>query len=313
MRILSLPGGLLRAVLIPVAWATTAIIAAGGPSEVSGIADSFASFRFHVAALALVLSGLLFLLSARRTALLSAVTGGVGMLMLGAATPWTGVGPVADPGTGLRLLTLNLNYRNPEIDKVAAYIDAVSPDVVTLQEVSPRTRAVLALLAEAYPGNVICRFNLVGDVAVLTRLPVAGRGCRPRQGLAWMRLGLDGREVGVASLHLSWPWPFPQAKQIGELADMFRALPKPTVIAGDFNAAPWTAAVARVALLSDTRVVPGLRRTFTWNRSWLGQALALPLDHVLVGDGVAASAIQAGPMIGSDHRPVVADLVVSKR
>jgi endonuclease/exonuclease/phosphatase (EEP) superfamily protein YafD len=82
----------------------------------------------------------------------------------------------------------------------------------------------------------------------------------------------------------------------------------PLLIAGDLNTTSWSPAWKRLtepAGLADTRQGHGPQST------WPGfsKLFYVPLDHVLVRDlGVTGRRVL--PDIGSDHRPVVVDLVV---
>jgi len=80
------------------------------------------------------------------------------------------------------------------------------------------------------------------------------------------------------------------------------------VVAGDLNATPWSPIFHRVldlGRLRDSREGFGLHRTWP---SGIHALLRIPIDHVLVGEGVTVLRREVGPHIGSDHRPVIVDL-----
>ena len=119
-----------------------------------------------------------------------------------------------------------------------------------------------------------------------------------------------GRPVSVASVHLHWPYPFSQASQIDRLEVRLRDIPRPVLVAGDFNAAPWSHAVSRIADATDTAVAGGLRFTFFIAPIRWAPSIAMPIDHILLPGGFSPAAIRVGPGPGSDHRSVVARLAL---
>jgi endonuclease/exonuclease/phosphatase (EEP) superfamily protein YafD len=93
------------------------------------------------------------------------------------------------------------------------------------------------------------------------------------------------------------------------LADMAAAAPRPCIVAGDFNATPWSAAYrvfTAVSGLRDTALGRGVQAT--WN-AWL-PAPRIPIDHVFASPDVAVARRAVGPDVGSDHFPVEVTLVL---
>ncbi len=225
---------------------------------------------------------------------------------------WTVEAPPA--ASGINMVQFNLSYRNSNPNAVADFIRAADADVVTLQEVTGKAAKVMELLAKDYPTRIRCRYARVGSVAVLSRLPSASgeaQGCVDGQGMTWIRVIAGGQELTVASLHLHWPWPYQQYRQIGELEKYLREMPRPILLAGDFNAAPWSHAVQRVATAAGASVAPGLRFSFGIEFSPWAPSLPIPIDHILLPGEVTPLHVRLGPAVGSDHRPIVARLALS--
>ncbi len=83
------------------------------------------------------------------------------------------------------------------------------------------------------------------------------------------------------------------------------------VVFGDLNTTPWSPHFGR--LLAEGRLVRahprwGVVPTWMVDHPWV----ALPLDHVLVSPEIGVTSVEVGPDLGSDHRPVWADLVVPR-
>lgn len=263
--------------------------------------DSVAAFRHLVAGLALglaILSALAGFGRAAGIALVAALAGGAGLAP--DLAPRRSEAP-AD----LRFVTANLLKDNADPARAGKVLAALGADALALQEVSRPNLAALDALGPDYPARIHCRFHTGIGVAVASRLPPVpgGAGCGEALGLAWLRVAGPGGPVTLASVHLHWPYPFDQAAQVAALVPALAALPRPVLIGGDFNAAPWSHAVAALSEATGTRRVPGLRISIHVGALRIG----LPIDHVLADPLLRPLRAGLGPDIGSDHLPVVAE------
>ncbi|MSU89899.1 hypothetical protein GE300_09795 [Rhodobacteraceae bacterium 2CG4] len=247
--------------------------------------------QFAVAFVGVLLFSVAF---AALTARMLALTG----LMIAGA----GIAPAALPAervtsADLSVYSQNLRYDNGSPEAVLSAIEASDADVLVLQEVSEGNMRVIDRLRRRYPASIVCDFTGVGGVAILSRIPDTGpTGCAEGGGAAWLRVVTASGPLTVVGLHLYWPWPYGQAAHVDRLAPALSALAEPVLIAGDFNAPPWTHSVDRIEAATGTRVVGGLRLTYRRSEIWPG----LPLDHVLVSEDIAAETRQLGTS-GSDH------------
>lgn len=281
--------------------------------------DSFAHFRVHLAVF-MVLAGVVLLACrfwrdgavavAFGLAALATVSGSMPILGLGNAH--AGLEPENGERPTYRLLQLNLRYNNPEPNKVLSLIGRIRPDVVTLEEVSSMWAEKLALLSSAYPYRIQCEYpNNVFGVAVLSVRPfVEGSQahCYGRGALAIAPVDFGGHAVNVAALHLGWPWPFKQSRQVSALEAPLGLLGGTAILAGDFNATPWSVTVARVGKLGGLTLVPSVGPTWLWRR--LPEFLrfsGLPIDQVMHKGNVVVHSARALAEAGSDHLPVLVE------
>ena len=276
------------------------------------LADSVGHFRFYLAVVT-ILAALAFCFW--RDWWMAGVAGAVsfaGIVGLTPAIPFWDSAPSGGASPAITLVQLNLSFRNRTPEAVAAFVRRERADIVTLQEVTAKTGRVLELLAKDYPYSIRCSFlPRVGGVAVLSRFPRApdaSAGCVEGKGLAWLRVMVGGRPVSVASLHLNWPYPFAQARHIGDIDAPLRDIPRPVLLAGDFNAAPWSHAVSRIEDATDATVARGLRFSYDIRVKLWALPVPMPIDHVLLPAELLPIEIRLGPGPGSDHRSVVAKL-----
>ena len=138
----------------------------------------------------------------------------------------------------------------------------------------------------------------------MSRLPVRGdAACHDEVTMGWMHVETPEGPLTIAAIHLSWPYPFPQARQARLAAEALQDVKGPLFVAGDFNAMPWSHAVATIAEASRTRLVPGFRPSFENVPVWPG----LSIDHVLADPSIPVH-VALGPFSGSDHRALIARL-----
>ncbi|CAH2397233.1 endonuclease/exonuclease/phosphatase family protein [Mesorhizobium escarrei] len=211
-----------------------------------------------------------------------------------------------------RLLQMNLRFNNPTPEKVLSLIGRTQPDVITLNEVSDMWKAKLGLLASAYPHRILCPYpNGVFGVALLSRRPFAATTqprCDGRGAMAMATVDFGGTDVDVAALHLTWPWPRNQPRQIGGLSGEFASLGETSIMACDCNAVPWSAAVRRVASLGKLTVAPSPGPT--WLPIKLPEFLrfaGLPIDLVFSKGAVLIHSVSGLENTGSDHLPVMVE------
>lgn len=282
----------------------TAGLAGSFAGNVHPAGDSLAAFRGVLAIAAIAAATLAVAAGLRRLAAAGAVLAAAASLSL-APYKLPAIAETSAPH-GLVLYQKNLSYRLTNVLPVLADIRAISPDVITLQEVNGDNDSLLKELAAEYPEQVICAFNDYMAVAVLSRLPVTdgGRLCLDRQGLAALRVETASGPVTVASLHLHWPWPHGQPRQVMDLEPKLAALPGPIVIGGDFNMVRWSATVSRIAAAVGGAPVGTSHVTFPiGDTSFLG----LAIDHVIAPLG---GETQPRPALGSDHFGLLARITI---
>ncbi|EAU42909.1 Endonuclease/exonuclease/phosphatase family protein [Fulvimarina pelagi HTCC2506] len=285
--------------------------------------DSFAHFREHLAFVAVFLAVVSMAVSGSWTKFAGLVVGGSAVLALLSTTPFT----VADTsrtqtaGNGDRLyshLQMNLLF-DADTAPAVALIRELEADFVTLQEAPPRWIKALQAVTDIYPHRFACGASVpVGGPVILSRWPIeaGSEECKANLGFASARvaLGKDGK-LTLVSQHLHWPWPFQQWPQIDALSGALRGLPRPLLIGGDFNATPWSAAIASFAEASETIPIEGIGPTFapsdlpaSWKRS-----IGLAIDNVLASREIDILSTRTLKPTASDHLPVLTRFSIVRR
>lgn len=122
---------------------------------------------------------------------------------------------------------------------------------------------------------------------------------------------LEGIEVTLAMVHFTRPYPLSgfgrQVAQVERLAGQLAEIPRPIILAGDFNALPWSKAMNA---LSAAMGADNAQWTGTFPA---GSPLKLAIDQVRVSGGLKVVSLETGPYVGSVHLPLIATIALPPR
>lgn len=217
----------------------------------------------------------------------------------------------------VRLLWANLQYDHLDAAAFARLQADARPDITAVTEL-PQEPFTLGLKA-AWTGN---RSAL--DTMISSDWPVSGVTVRHRGGRGLPVIAVDYtlpdaagtlRVVGLHAPHTVGGWPVEMREQAIDAAiALVRDAPErgKVILTGDFNLTPWAPSFRRLLDEADLRTTtPRGLPVMTWP-GWLLWA-GIPIDHVLVGPAIGVRSLTRGPDIGSDHRPLIAELRVSRQ
>lgn len=220
-------------------------------------------------------------------------------------------GSAAAERISLKIVSFNVWTSNREWQPSARWLAEQRADVVVLQELrrddAPK---LLADLATIYPHQEVCLGKGCG-MAIVSRRPFIERAVLRRgQGPPLIDVVVHdrrGRAVRVVGTHLQRPdRSVAQSRELEFLRNHLRETSRsgnPTFVAGDFNLTPWS--ILLTGFLRKTGLVRHGWWHGSWPSDWWHPTLFL-IDHVLSSHVVRTVAIEAGPHLGSDHRPIVA-------
>lgn len=217
----------------------------------------------------------------------------------------------AASGPLFRVLSFNiLNHNEANGAAIADFIKTSGVDVAVVMESAPLFRH-LASLDEVYRGRAGCEVEAACDLMVLSREPLVGATFQSlgpfwRNRLVTARTTVNGAEIGIVGVHMVKPYF--DAASIGEahrLRGVLDRIEGPLVVAGDFNAAPWSDNVEW--LMRNAGLVPGPGYPATWPVE-LGP-LGVPIDNVFTRAPLVVEEISAlGDAMGSNHRGLMATI-----
>ena len=227
--------------------------------------------------------------------------------------------PVACEGTAFTVVTANLRYVNEDPEPFLGWLGTQTADVVVVQEVTDRWARTLARLPD-YPHQYMLPRPDPYGIGVLSRWPLesvaavdlADDGLPSLSGV----VRIDGRPVRFLGLHTRWPvlpWlARSRDDALRRVAEIVRTEELPVVVLGDLNLSPDAPAFGR--LLGDSGLHDVMHGP-DWRPTWQADfwPLALRIDHVLVNGDLCVDHAEVGAAIGSDHRPVIARLLLRPR
>ena len=280
------------------------------------LCDSYSHFRIHLLLLLSLLLLLFTLFHKKRVYFFIVLLLTLGVLYW-INQPYTPSKKVALATNTFKQMQFNLNFRNRRLDDVMAFIRQESPDIITMQEVTVAHEQKLQALNDLYAFQRYCDFYpYVGGVAILSKYPFADQEgeCVEGRGLLTSKIDLNGTTLTVASVHLHWPYPYGQYEQFEFLKTTLNKMEAPSLVSGDFNAAPWSHIVTQIAKASNSSVVGGLRWTIALDHQLpMIPNMKLPIDQLLLSKGLVAQSVEVQQGLGSDHFPVMANIVYSQK
>ncbi len=243
------------------------------------------------------------------------------VLLLGNATLCalaflTRADPAGERGTELKVVAFNKEYSNQDIDRLVSFLREAKPDIVLVEEILPQQAATLFdRLKLDFPSQVSCPPGSGCILGLLAKAPMLSSGHQGRTEdvppQVWAEFSRPGGPpLRVVGVHLAFPLTaYRQVRHIDALVQQNSGGRQPVVIAGDFNLTPWSWLLNKLAWKG------GLRRHGLLEDSWPSDwgswvsPFLLP-DNVITSADIKSRSFAVGPDLGSDHRPIIATLVV---
>lgn len=209
----------------------------------------------------------------------------------------------------LRIAVHNTGYRAGDVDALTRAISDADVDLMVLLESEDVARALdeelggLTLLpapggrgVDTAPPMILARRPWRSEVVPLGQ---------PRPATI-VHAQVAGRALEVVAIHPLPPvtagWAASHDGSIAALVDEVLPRDGPYVVACDCNTTPWSPSMRR--LLDAGLRGPTVAPTFG------APLVGVPVDHVLLSDGVVAVSREQWPFSGSDHRMIVTEVTL---
>ncbi|MFP4120026.1 endonuclease/exonuclease/phosphatase family protein [Coleofasciculus sp.] len=223
-------------------------------------------------------------------------------------------------GQPLRVLLANVYSDNQRYAEFISLVKAEKPQLLVVQEINPIWSKQLEALKHLLPYQIVYpRFDNFG-IAVYSSIPLTNTDIQyftpydiPS---IFAEVQWQGQTISIIATH-----PLPpinreyfnsRNQQLLELGKAINSINNFPVVIGDLNTTMWSPyyrQFIRQTGLKNARVGFGILPT--WPQG--APMLQIPLDHCLISPEINVLTIRTAGDIGSDHRPLIVDLVILDR
>lgn len=220
----------------------------------------------------------------------------------------------------LKLVSFNLLWTNQQYEEVQHYLEQEQADVMVLLELTPVWAEMLDPLINQYPYRMVLPDPEYNGMALLSKYPLdsaswiwPGNSSSP---VAYSEVNFNEQVIRIVGMHPLAPTRIHKQQrrdeQLEALGKLLADQSSPLVMVGDYNITTHHPALRHMQSrlnLQDSR--QGIGRQPSWPVS-LG-IWGLPIDHCLVSPSVKVLRRELGPILGSDHRPLVVELALRQK
>ncbi len=214
----------------------------------------------------------------------------------------------------------NINESNGDFPRLVAGLKKTDADILLILEATEENIRPLQPMIREYPYSIV-NLNIGSSgtgTALMSKFPILNKEVEKYSEFGNMlvsaTLQINGKKVVFYGIHFPKPIYMNEftvrSKQIMSLADKANEQSVPVIVAGDFNATPYSPAFKKLLRKSGLK---DSREGFGWQPSWptLFPLLWIPIDHILVSPEIQVHKRGTGSYIGSDHYPVFAELSIN--
>ncbi|MDF7806566.1 endonuclease/exonuclease/phosphatase family protein [Pontiellaceae bacterium B12219] len=220
------------------------------------------------------------------------------------------------PATGktIRAMLMNINAENSNTDQVLGAIKTAAPDILLLEEVTPKWARELEVLNATYPYRIAEPREDCFGMVLLSKVPLEHRQVVEigNSGVPSIiaEAYFPGGTISIIGTHPLPPigadYSAQRNAQLAALPEFIQQQKYPVLLIGDLNTTPWS------PFFQTLEKESGLKNSmqgFGHQPSWpSGNAfMRIPLDHVLHDEEISIHNRMIGPKVGSDHLPVIVD------
>jgi endonuclease/exonuclease/phosphatase (EEP) superfamily protein YafD len=220
-------------------------------------------------------------------------------------------------GKTIAVLDMNLWLCNDDQQAVLNCIKVSKPDVVTVQELTPRWLAVLQSGLNEYPYRKFVSREDGFGIGTFSKLPLSdATSCVEVAGRCHVLLTtveIGSRPLTIVNTHTLPPMYLGAAeldmKIVDEIARLRQQGGQNVIVIGDLNSSPWSFIfqhLLQTADLKDTETGYGPQPS--WPTSMA--PMQIPIDHCLVSSSINTICRRILPSVSSDHYPLYVELSI---
>ncbi len=241
------------------------------------------------------------------------------IINLAEIVPWYFPAPAfagAHPGQHLRILHSNVLTSNRRYADAISLVKAEQPDIAVFVEVSTAWDRELAVLREMFAYSFQQQESEEFGTIIYSKLPLENasvRGFSSQRKSLLADVKVQDKTISLILAHSSAPLNqhsfIDRNQQLAGIGEYAAQVKNPLVVVGDFNTTMWSPFYKNMI---NTGKLRNARSGFGLLPTWpTFMPLAyIPIDHVLVSKEIGVLKIYTGRNVGSDHLPLITDLVI---
>jgi len=241
------------------------------------------------------------------------------IINLAEIVPWYFPAPAlaaATPGQNLRILHSNVLRSNRQYSEVISLVKAEQPDIAVFVEVNTSWAKELSVLSEIFPYYSQQQESEAFGSAIYSKLPLENASVKAfsnqRKSLA-ADVKFHSKIISLILAHPTVPIRqksfINRNKQLAAIGEYAAQVKNPLIVVGDFNTTMWSPFYKNMVKTGNLRNArSGFGILPTWP-TFLPLAY-IPIDHFLVSKEIGVLKIRTGRNVGSDHLPLITDLVL---
>jgi endonuclease/exonuclease/phosphatase (EEP) superfamily protein YafD len=219
----------------------------------------------------------------------------------------------------MRLFLFNVLHENTRYADAISLVEKEKPTVAAFLEATAPWPEKLVALQDTLPYHFSAKKL---QIEIYSRLPLNKTSIQlygKYRGLVRSSLTVGKKEITFIATHAypqlyfgkeGFEWRNQQLEE--GIGDYVKKLQKPVVLIGDLNVTMWSPhykSMIQRSGLRNARAGFGILPTLS-SLSPQTPWLATPVDHCLVSRDIRVLDFRTGPAIGSDHLPVITDVVL---
>ncbi len=219
-------------------------------------------------------------------------------------------------GQSLRLLSLNVLASNRQYDQVIALVEQEKPAIAAFLEANVIWSEKLQVLAKSFPYHISAK---ILEMELYSNIPLENYSIQRyghNRGNLLANLTIESKKVSLIISHTMQPLMFDkdgfkwrnQHLEVG-IGRYVKHLTTPVILMGDLNITLWSPYYKKAihySGLRNARAGFGLLPTFPAGIP----GFSIPIDHCLVSPDLSILNSKTGNYVGSDHLPVITDVII---
>ncbi len=212
----------------------------------------------------------------------------------------------------LKVISANVLYENTDYQKTIDLIEQEKPDVFGLVELTGEFANAMKIVDDRYPYQLTAPAPNGFGLGLYSRFELKNAALEHySDGIPFITALVEKnhKEVHLLLTHVMTPITPSTYEERNESLQMLGKEVNPdetTIVMGDFNLTPWSHFYQQ--FIQDTNLVNLRNAKNGLQMSWFGYGFYLPIDHLFISRDITPLEFTIGPDIGSDHRPIIAEI-----